>query len=101
MAAQISRNSVPLESGSKRGWLYQYHPTTVAPSGNVIGASDDAPQQNNNNDKNDKNNDPDDRGSSGRSALHLYFFTQEGAIFDCNVIYSPYFYVVPAEGHER
>jgi hypothetical protein len=100
---QISRQTIPLESGSKQGWLYQYHPTTVAPTGNVIGAADDAPTKQNNNDKNNKQQeggDP-DRGGSGRSALHLYFFTQEGSIFDCNVIYSPYFYVVPAEGHER
>ncbi|RNF25902.1 DNA polymerase epsilon catalytic subunit A [Trypanosoma conorhini] len=70
-----------LESGSKTGWLFNYHPTTVL-------AADESSVER-------------QGGSAGRAALHLLFQDHDREPFSVNLFYDPYIFVAAVEGHEH
>lgn len=70
--------SVLLESGSRIGWLYNYHSATVdSPSDDVSGQP------------------------ASRSALTLLLQDHGGDTFHVQKVYSPYFLLIAVAGHER
>ncbi|KEG13670.1 putative DNA polymerase epsilon catalytic subunit [Trypanosoma grayi] len=69
-----------MESGTKTGWLFNYHPTTVV--------TEDASAER-------------QSGVSGRAALVLLFQDHEREIFHVNLFYNPYIFVGAVEGHEH
>ncbi|KAH9601635.1 DNA polymerase epsilon [Trypanosoma melophagium] len=70
-----------LESGTKTGWLFNYHPTTVTTT---------------------EESTVEHQGSSvARAALVLLFQGHEGEIFYVNLFYNPYFFISVVEGHEH
>ncbi|KAK7200869.1 DNA polymerase epsilon catalytic subunit [Novymonas esmeraldas] len=72
--------STRLESGSKEGWLFNYHPTTEVVAGEEDAVSGEGVQ---------------------RAALVLLFQDLAGDTFYVHLHYDPYILVQAVEGHER
>ncbi|KAG5492856.1 hypothetical protein JKF63_01436 [Porcisia hertigi] len=72
--------STRLESGSREGWLFNYHPTTEVLQGEAEAAGGEGTQ---------------------RAALVLFFQDLAGDTFYVHLHYDPYILVQAAEGHER
>ncbi|KAF8298815.1 putative DNA polymerase epsilon catalytic subunit [Trypanosoma cruzi] len=70
-----------MESGSRTGWLFNYHPTTV-----MVADESSVERQG---------------GSGGRAALVLLLQDHDGEIFFVNLFYRPYIFVSVVEGHEH
>ncbi|EAN76998.1 DNA polymerase epsilon catalytic subunit, putative [Trypanosoma brucei brucei TREU927] len=69
-----------MESGTRTGWLFNYHPTSVAAPESAF----------------------DRHGGSGvRAALVLLFTDHEREVFQVNLFYNPYIFVSAVEGHEH
>lgn len=72
--------STLMETGSRTGWLYNYHPTTETPK--------------------DRDGTVEGEGV-GRAALVLLFQDHSGDMFHAHLHYNPYLFVLAADGHER
>uniref|UniRef100_G0U2Z2 DNA polymerase epsilon catalytic subunit n=1 Tax=Trypanosoma vivax (strain Y486) TaxID=1055687 RepID=G0U2Z2_TRYVY len=69
-----------LESGSKTGWLFNYHAATLTES---------------------KTTAEHQHSHAGRAVLVLLFQDHEREIFQANLFYNPYIFVSTVEGHEH
>ena len=114
-----------LESGTRTGWLVNYHSTTLQRTGSglfeTVAYGDRQQQQqqpstggrqaanqnrsrqggNAESGKGDPVREEEAGGNNQFSALHLRFMDLDGQLFECDLRFNPYFFVASAEGHER